>query len=62
MHTLDLRPRQGIQAAETHLLLPDDLTDSDAELRALLKSARLSLGWIGRIVLGKQPEEIKLEC
>ena len=42
MHTLDLRPRQGIQAVETHLLLPEDLTDPDAELRALPKSARFS--------------------
>ena len=30
-----LRPRQVTQAAEPYLLLPEDLTDPDAELRAL---------------------------
>ena len=51
IRTLDFRFRQGIQALETHLLLPDDLVASDAELGAVPKSTRLSLGWIGRIVL-----------
>ena len=44
IRTLDLRFRQGIQALETHLLLPEDVLDSAAELEVLPKSARLSLG------------------
>ena len=31
IRTLDLRLRQGIQALETHRLLPEGLTDPDAE-------------------------------
>ena len=44
IRALDFRLRQGIQALETHLLLPEDLVASDVELRALLKSTRLLLG------------------
>ena len=43
IRALDLRFRHGIQALETHLLLPEDLDISEADLRAMPKSSRLSL-------------------